>query len=476
MERIENRTFDELKIGDSASLVHTLTYKDIQLFAAMSGDVNPAHVDPGFAKDDMFHKVIAHGMWGGALISTVLGTELPGPGAIYLGQSLQFRHPVGLGDTITVAVRVAEKNTEKPRVTLDCEAKNQKGETVITGTAEVIAPTEKISRPRVVLPEVELRERGRGYRLLIEQTRGLQPIRTAVVHPVDSVSLIGAIEAAREDLIVPVLVGPEHKIRAAAEMARLDLASYEVVPTEHSAAAANRAVALARAGQVSALMKGALHTDELMHAVVDAANGLRTARRISHVFAMDTPAYPRPLFITDAAINIFPTLEDKRDIVQNAIDLVHALRQMLNRDTLELPRVAILSAVETVTEKLKSTLDAAALCKMADRGQITGAILDGPLAFDNAVSEEAAKTKNIVSPVAGKADIFVVPDLEAGNMLAKQLEYLGEADAAGIVLGARVPIILTSRADNTLTRLGSCAMAQLLVHHQQSTKVSALRS
>jgi phosphotransacetylase/acyl dehydratase len=474
MERIENRTFDELKIGDSASLVHTLTYKDIQLFAAMSGDVNPAHVDPAFAKDDMFHKVIAHGMWGGALISTVLGTELPGPGAIYLGQSLQFRRPVGLGDTITVSVRVAEKNTEKHRVTLDCEAKNQKGETVITGRAEVIAPTEKISRPRIVLPEVELRERGRGYRLLIEQTRGLQPIRTAVVHPVDSVSLIAAIEAAREGLIVPVLVGPEHKIRSAAEIAKLDLACYEIVPTEHSAAAADRAVALARAGQVSALMKGALHTDELMHAVVVAANGLRTARRISHVFAMDAPAYPRPLFITDAAINMYPTLEDKRDIVQNAINLVNALRQMLNRDTLELPRVAILSAVETVTEKIKSTLDAAALCKMADRGQITGAILDGPLAFDNAISEEAAKTKGIASPVAGKADILVVPDLEAGNMLAKQLEYLGDADAAGIVLGARVPIILTSRADNTLTRLGSCAMAQLLVHHQQSKTVSAL--
>jgi phosphotransacetylase/acyl dehydratase len=474
MERIENRTFDELKIGDSASLVHTLTYKDIQLFAAISGDVNPAHVDPAFAKDDIFHKVIAHGMWGGALISTVLGTELPGPGAIYLGESLQFRRPVGIGDTITVAVRVAEKNTEKHRVTLDCEAKNQRGETVITGTAEVIAPTEKISRPRVVLPEVELRERGRGYRLLVEQTRGLQPIRTAVVHPVDSVSLIAAIEAAREGLIVPVLVGPEHKIRAAAEMAKLDLASYEIVPTEHSAAAADRAVALARVGQVSALMKGALHTDELMHAVVAAANGLRTARRISHVFAMDAPAYPRPLFITDAAINMYPTLEDKRDIVQNAIDLVNALRQMFNRDILELPRVAILSAVETVTEKIKSTVDAAALCKMADRGQITGAILDGPLAFDNAVSEEAAKTKGIISPVAGKADIFVVPDLETGNMLAKQLEYLGDADAAGIVLGARVPIILTSRADNTLTRLGSCAMAKLLVHHQQSTKVSAL--
>jgi phosphate acetyltransferase/phosphate butyryltransferase len=334
---------------------------------------------------------------------------------------------------------------------------------VIDGTAEVIAPTEKISRPRVVLPEVELRERGRRYRQLIEMTSGLEPIRTAVVHPVDAVSLIGAIEAGREKLIVPILVGPEDRIRAAAEAAKLDLGAYEVVPTEHSEAAAAQAVAMARAGKVEALMKGALHTDELMRAVVDAERGLRTHRRISHVFAMDAPGYPRPLFITDAAINIYPTLEDKRDIVQNAIDLAHALG-------LAAPKVAILSAVETVTETIKSTLDAAALCKMADRGQITGGILDGPLAFDNAVSEEAAKIKGIISPVAGKADIFVVPDLEAGNMLAKQLEYLAEAETAGIVLGARVPIILTSRADNTLTRLGSCAIALLLVRHKAEVK------
>ena len=213
-------------------------------------------------------------------------------------------------------------------------------------------------------------------------------------------------------------------------------------------------------------MKGALHTDELMHAVVCSANGLRTARRISHVYAMDAPGYPKPLFITDAAINMYPTLEEKRDIVQNAIDLVNALHQTL-KDAPEVPRVAILSAVETITEKIKSTLDAAALCKMAERGQITGAILDGPLAFDNAVSEQAAKTKGIASPVAGKADILIVPDLEAGNMLAKQLEYLGDAEAAGIVLGARVPIILTSRADSTLTRLASCAMARLLAHHNK---------
>ena len=294
-------------------------------------------------------------------------------------------------------------------------------------------------------------------------TKGLEPIRTAVVHPVDTVSLLGAVEAARARLIVPVLIGPEHKIHAAAAQAQLDLSPYEIVATEHSDAAAEAAVAMARSGQAEALMKGALHTDELMRAVVDHEKGLRTARRISHVFAIDAPGYPRPLFVTDAAINIYPTLADKHDIVQNAIDLAHALG-------IPQPRVAILSAVETVTESIRSTLDAAALCKMADRGQITGGIVDGPLAFDNAVSEEAAKTKGIVSPVAGRADIFVVPDLEAGNMLAKQLEYLAEAEMAGIVLGARVPIILTSRADKTLARLGSCAIALLLARHKLGGK------
>jgi phosphate acetyltransferase len=463
MERIENRTFDELKPGDTASLARTLTYKDIEVFAIMSGDINPAHVDEDFAKSDLFHKVVAHGMWGASLISTVLGTQLPGPGTIYVDQSLHFHRPAALGDTITVTVKVIRKITETHRVIFDCRASNQHGEEVITGTAEVIAPTEKISRPRIVLPEIELRRKGRRYELLIEMTRGLDPIRTAVVHPVDTPSLLGAVEAARAKLIVPVLIGPEAKIRAAAAQAELDLAPYEIVATEHSDAAAAQAVAMARARKVEALMKGALHTEELMRAVVDRDHGLRTARRISHVYAIDAPGYPRPIFITDAAINIYPTLQEKRDIVQNAIDLVHAL------GILE-PRVAILSAVETVTESIRSTLDAAALCKMADRGQITGGILDGPLAFDNAVSAEAAKTKGIVSPVAGRADIFVVPDLEAGNMLAKQLEYLAEAQVAGIVLGARVPIILTSRADKTLARLGSCAIALLVVRHKPGMK------
>ncbi len=458
MDRIENRTFNEIEPGDTARLTRTLTHKDIELFAIVSGDVNPTHLDAEYAREGVFHQIIAHGMWGGALISTLLGTELPGPGTIYVEQSLRFRRPVGLGDTVTVVVKVAEKIEHGHRVMFECTVTNQHGEVVISGKAEVVAPEEKVSRERIVLPEISYHEKGRGYRQLVKMTQGLEPLRAAVVHPVDAVSLVGAIEAARLGLIVPVLVGPEARIRAAAEQAAIDLTPYELVATAHSDAAAAKAVAMARAGQVEALMKGALHTDELLRAVVNSETGLRTKRRISHVFAIDAPGYARPLFLTDAAINVYPTLEDKRDIVQNAIDLAHALGIVQ-------PKVALLSAVETVSMAIRSTVDAAALCKMAERGQITGGILDGPLGFDNAVSIEAARTKGIVSPVAGLADILVVPDLEAGNMLAKQLEYLADADIAGIALGARVPIILTSRADKTLSRLGSCAIALLLARH-----------
>lgn len=464
MDIIENRTFDELAVGDSASLTRTLTRKDIELFAVVSGDVNPAHLDDDYARGDTFHKVVAHGMWSGALVSAVLGTQLPGPGTIYLGQSLRFLKPVGLGDSVTVTVTVTALDPAKRRVTLDCVVTNQHHEQVVTGSAEVIAPAEKVSRPRVTLPEVRLQERGGRYRELLAAARNAPRVRTAVVHPVDAVSLLGAVEAAREGLVEPVLVGPEAKIRRAAADAGIDLDGLSIVPTEHSHAAAEAAVAMARAGEVQALMKGALHTDELMRAVVAKEGGLRTARRISHVFAMDVPTYPRPLLITDAAINVYPTLEDKRDIVQNAIDLAHALG-------IEAPRVAILSALETVYPKIASTIEAAALCKMAERGQISGAIVDGPMAFDLAVSAEAAATKGFVSPVAGRADILVVPDLEAGNMLAKQLEYLAGAQVAGIVLGARVPIMLTSRADGPLARLASCALAALLAHRQATPGV-----
>jgi phosphotransacetylase/acyl dehydratase len=458
MKFIENKTFDELKVGDSAVLTRELTTQDIKLFAVMSGDVNPAHVDAEYAKTDMFHKIIAHGMWGGALISAVLGTELPGPGTIYLSQNLSFRHAVGLGDTVTVRVTVAEKSAEHHHVTLDCLCTNEKGETVIKGQAKVVAPTQKVRRPRVMLPEVHLHEAGARFNDLIEATAALAPIRTAVVHPCDALSLEGALEAAERGIIVPVLVGPKAKIDAVAAECQRDLTGIEIADVPHSHAAAEYAVALARAGKVDMLMKGKLHTDELLSPVVNKETGLRTERRMSHIFALDVPNYPKPLLITDAAINIFPDLQTKRDIVQNAIDLALALG-------IPLPKVALLSAVETVTPTIPSTLDAAALCKMADRGQITGGVLDGPLAFDNAVSEEAAAAKNIHSDVAGNADILLVPDLEAGNMVAKQLIYLAGADAAGIVLGARVPIVLTSRADGVMSRLASAAMAQLFAHH-----------
>jgi phosphate acetyltransferase len=295
------------------------------------------------------------------------------------------------------------------------------------------------------------------YDALIYACHALAPVRTVVAHPCDESSLTAVVEAAAAKIIKPILVGPEARIRALAESLHLDISGFQVVDQPHSQAAAEKAVQLVRAGEADALMKGSLHTDELMAEVLRKDVGIRTARRVSHVFIMDVPTYPKPLFITDAAVNIFPTLEDKADIVQNAIELAQAMR-------ISLPKVAILSALETISSKIPSTIDAAALCKMAERGQITGGVLDGPLAFDNAISRDAAATKHINSPVAGDADILLVPDLEAGNMLAKELSFLADADAAGIVLGARVPIILTSRADKLRTRMASCAVAALYAH------------
>ncbi|BBF93885.1 phosphate acetyltransferase [Blastochloris tepida] len=300
------------------------------------------------------------------------------------------------------------------------------------------------------------------YERLIALAREQQPINTVVAHPCDETSLRGAVEAAEAGIIVPILVGPKAKIAAVAKAHGLNVSAFELVDTPHSEAAAQKAVELIREGRGELLMKGSLHTDELMRAVAATATGLRTERRISHVFIMDVPTYPETLFITDAAINIEPDLDAKRDIVQNVIDLYTQIG-------LGTPRVALLSAVETVTTKIPSTIESAALCKMAERGQITGGILDGPLAFDNAIDPEAAKIKGIRSEVAGRAQILVVPNLEAGNMLAKNLTFLARADAAGIVLGARVPIILTSRADSVRTRMASCAVAVLYAHARRHT-------
>jgi phosphate acetyltransferase len=305
------------------------------------------------------------------------------------------------------------------------------------------------------------REPGK-YEKLLERCRGLEPIATAVAHPCDEPALIGAVEAGRKGLIEPILVGPAAKIAEVAKAAGIDLDGIRVVDVPHSHAAAARAVSLVREGEAELLMKGSLHTEEFLSAVLSPEGGLRTGRRISHAYMMDLPTYHKVLIITDAAINIAPTLEDKVDICQNAIDLAIALG-------VDRPKVAILGAVETVSSKMPATLDAAALCKMADRGQILGAVLDGPLAFDNAISRKAAEMKGIRSEVAGDPDILLVPDLETGNILAKLLSFLSGADGAGIVLGARVPIILTSRVDSIRSRIGSCAVAMLVAHARRKT-------
>ncbi|MFM0080657.1 bifunctional enoyl-CoA hydratase/phosphate acetyltransferase [Paraburkholderia sediminicola] len=460
---LRNRTFDQLEIGEAASLVRLAEQNDIDLFSAMSGDVNPAHTDAVFASGDLFGHVVVQGMWTASLISAVLGTKLPGPGTIYLDQNLQFQRPVVPGDVITTTVTVKEKRVEKHIVLLDTRCTNQKGQLVLLGTATVIAPDTPVVWPRTARPDIAVRRHDR-YSAFIRDARSSPALRTAIVHPCSVDAIKAAIEARDEGLLDLLLIGPEARIRAAAEEAHISLDGVEIEAVEHSHAAAARAVELGAAGKVDALMKGSLHSDEMLSAVVASSSNLRTGRRISHAYAMDVPAYSKPLVVTDAAVNIAPSLEQKRDICQNAIDLLHVLG-------VDMPRVAVLAAQETVNPRMQTTLDAAALTVMAARGQITGALVDGPLAFDNAISLSSAQIKGIASPVAGQADILLVPDLEAGNMLAKQLMYFAGADAAGLVLGARIPIILTSRADSLRVRLASAALAKLVARHTRGGPV-----
>lgn len=456
-DMIEKVTYDEISVGQSARLLRTLSLADIQAFAAVSGDTNPAHLNAEYANDTLFHGVIAHGMWGGALISALLGTQFPGPGTIYLEQVLHFTKPVRIGDTLTVTATVLTKDDTKKRLELDCQVVNQKGDRVLHGTAKVLAPSVKVRLPRVNAPLIQLFDPEARFKELLARGKGMEAVRCAVVHPCDVESLSGAMDSARYGLIVPVLIGPEVRIRHLAQEAGIDLTGVKIISVPHSHAAAEKAADMAANGEVEVLMKGSLHTDELIHSVL-ARPALRTGRRMSHVFRFDVPLYPKPLLITDAALNITPSLQEKVDIIQNAIDFARIMG-------IETPKVAILAAVETVNPNMPSTIDAAALCKMADRGQIKGAILDGPLAFDNAISLHAAKVKHIESAVAGDADILVVPDLVSGNMLAKQLEYLAGASGSGLVLGARVPIALTSRADGPMTRVASALLAQLAAHN-----------
>jgi len=430
--------------GLSASAEHLLQERGFDVVAALFG---ASGRDPGRIPDASL-ALLLH-----AVILDFIANRLPGPGAEVLSEEVRFAMDPVIGDRVVVAGTLASRPDEATAsivLSVDC-ARGRLAE----GSVLVRLPVEPVSVRPEARPEIIL-QRHRHLDRLMAAAAGVPPLSAAVAWPCDHDSLLGPLQAMREGGLKPILVGPRADIAKAAAAAGVTLDGAELLEAATPVEAAAAAVRLCKDGVAEALMKGSLHTDELMGAVVSREGGLRTSRRISHVFAMDVPAYPKPLYVTDAAINIAPDLITKVDIVQNAVDMLVALGNAR-------PKVAILSAVETVNPKIPGTLDAALLCKMADRGQITGALLDGPLAFDNAISRAAAQIKKIVSPVAGDADILMVPDLEAGNMLAKQLSYLAGAASAGIVLGARVPIILTSRADSVESRLASIALARLLV-------------
>lgn len=430
-------------LGLVATAEHVLQERGFDVVAALFGTPD---APPGQLPDAAL-ALLMHGM-----ILDFLARRLPGPGCDVLEERVRFVADPAVGDRVVIGGKIVARpsaETATVAITLDC-ARGLLAE----GTVEVRLPAEPVTLRPEARPDIILHSH-RHLERLMSRAAAAPPISAAVAWPCDRDSLLGPWQAMQAGGFRPILVGPRGEMEKAAQAAGISLDGCEVVeaatPTEAAAVAAR----LCRDGAAQALMKGSLHTDELMAAVVAREAGLRGTRRISHVFAMDVPSYPKPLFVTDAAINIAPDLMTKADIVQNAVDMLHALGNPL-------PKVAILSAVETVNPKIPGTLDAALLCKMADRGQITGALLDGPLAFDNAISRTAAQIKKIASPVAGDADVLVVPDLEAGNMLAKQLSYLAGADSAGIVLGAKVPVILTSRADSVASRLASIALARLL--------------
>jgi len=451
---IESKTYDEISVGDTARTEHVLTTEDAMAFASISGFHSMLNSEELLDRAGGIPPT-GPNMWCASLISGLFSMNIPGPGCTLTNVSLAFHNRIHVGDRILVKVQVTGKDDATKSVTFDCQASNGDGASIFSGTAQLIAPPKKLRWSTLPVPELIVNNPYRHYLGLIARATSKPPVKTAVVWPCDEVSLGGAIQAYKDKLIVPVLVGSAAKIRGLADTLQLDLGAIQIVDIDVSRMAASKAVELARLGEVQMLMKGSLHTDELMSAVVSREGGMRTGRRISHVFALDVPSYHKTLFVTDAAVNIQPDLETKISILQNAIDMMVTL-EVVN------PKVAILSAVESVNPAIPSTLDAAALCKMVDRGQITGAIVDGPLAFDNAISSEAARIKKINSPVAGDPDLLMVPNLEAGNILFKELQYLAGALAAGVVVGAKVPIVLTSRADGELARMASCALGVLL--------------
>ncbi|MEO1481201.1 MAG: bifunctional enoyl-CoA hydratase/phosphate acetyltransferase [Myxococcota bacterium] len=453
MSEWRNVPYDELEVGQTASLTRVVTENDFYVFAQASGNMNPLHLADYDGDGDGETEAVAPSMWIGALISSALGNVLPGPGTLYREQHLEFLGRARIGDRLSIRVEVTEKRPERV-VVLDTEVRNaESGAVLARGPATVTAPERKLVFEDIEAPELRV-DRHVHFERLFEWCDAMPALRVAVAAPEDENSLGGALLAAKREFIVPILVGDEDKIRkVAAEMGE-DLSGCEVVNVPEHDAAAAQAVALVHAGRARAVMKGHLHTDQLLRHVIKKDGGLRAGRRLSHVFIMDTPGLNRLLFVSDAAINIQPNLEEKVDITQNAIDVALALR-------VEEPKVAVLSAVETVNPKIPGTLDAAALAKMSERGQIKHGKVDGPLAMDNAIDVGAARTKGINSLVAGHADILIVPNLEAGNMLAKELTFVAMASAAGLVVGAQVPVIVNSRADSEMCRLASCAVALL---------------
>jgi phosphate butyryltransferase len=447
-----NRTFDEIQPGDHAELRRLITADDLYVFAAASGNSNPMHLMDTDMDGDGTVERVAPGMFVASLISAVLGTQLPGPGTAYRHQSLDFHARALAGDEVVIRAEVLSK--AEGLVRLRTSVTHADGRLLLSGEAEVVAPVEKYDREGIEVPGLIV-QRHRHFEALLDRARPLPALPTAVVCPNDANSLGGALLAARESIIAPILVGDAAAIRAAAVEIGADLDGIEIVDVAGDQPAAARACALVHEGRAAAVMKGHLHTDDLLKPMVERDTGLRMGRRFTHVFVMDVPGQPEPLFVTDAAINIAPDLMTKVDICQNAIDLARSLGMD--------PRVGVLSAVETVNPAIQSSIDAALLSKMADRGQIKGGQVEGPLAMDNAVDMGAARTKGLKGGVAGRANILVVPGVDAGNMLAKQLTFISHAEGAGLVLGARVPVILNSRADSPVSRLASCAVAA--IHH-----------
>ncbi len=450
--KMDNVPFEQLKVGMEAHDTRTCRADDLYVFANASGNLNPMHLPKEDGDGDGQVEAVAPGMWVASLISSVLGCKLPGPGTLYHSQSLRFLERAHSGDTLTARVRLTDKGPGT-RVTFDTWVENQDGVRLVEGEAKVEAPTKAMHFDVDDVPGLTV-QRHEHFDRLLALAEPLPSIPTAVVAPEEPDALTGAILAAEHTLITPVLIGDPDKIKQAAAQSGLDLTPYEIVAEPDHKRAAAAAVLMVHEGRTQAVMKGHLHTDVLLGQILKKDGGLRTPRRLSHVFVMDVPGLEHILMVTDAAINITPDLQTKADIIQNAIDLAHALG-------IEEPKVGVLSAIEKVNPAIPSTLDAAILSKMADRGQITGGWVDGPLAMDNAINLEAATTKGIHSVVAGRAEILVAPNMEAGNMLAKELTFLAHAEAAGVVMGAKCPIILTSRADDEKARLASCAVAAL---------------